>query len=75
MKQELDLIHCGICGKECHYDTDNGTWIGTEYICEHCHNQLPNEIKQSLEDVNYEYAPNNVVDYINHNMNGDWVCI
>jgi hypothetical protein len=22
-----DLISCGICGKECHYDTDNGVYM------------------------------------------------
>ena len=73
--RKADEVSCSVCGKVCHYDTDGGVWIGTEFVCEDCHNQFPSEIKGSLEGVNYEYAPNDVVDYINNAMKGDWVYI
>ena len=65
-------VYCAICGKET--EESDARWLtSSENVCQECYDKLPKWCIAQIEDAEYNYVPNEVVDYINNEMGGDFV--
>ena len=63
---------CMVCGKR--HDDEHGHWITShEFICDKCYDKLPQWVLDAIEEVEFEYLPDKVVDYLNNELHLDFV--
>lgn len=63
---------CIICGER--YKDEQGHWLTPhEFVCDDCYEKLPQWVLDAIEEVGWDYLPDNVVDYLNNELHLDFV--
>ena len=63
---------CIICGER--HEDEQGRWLTShEFVCDECYEKLPQWVLDAIEEVEWEYLPDNVVDYLNNELHLDFV--
>ena len=66
-----ELTMCPLCGKM--ENVNNMVWLTShEGVCPECREKLPKSVMDKIEEVEYNYLPDDVVDYFNTEYGCDY---